>query len=210
VEALTDNRNNNNNNKKNPPSVFQGLFFPMRSWWNGRPDCTSCLACCLWTRSGIQQSSSQLLANEMHKIAKSFFPSEDEDQNTQNVKTWTSFNGRKQDKTKHWTCEFLAKLLGALPRGFAHRVSQSLSFWFQVCLHSHCLFGFKSVCLLTPTGASAITGGSCHKYHFCSMLDATEDVFCRDKHVSVTTNTCFWRQIFCRDKNDTYGSSRQW
>ena len=79
----------------------------------------------------------------------------------------------------------------------------------SVCLHSHCLFGFKSVCLLTPTGASAITGGSCHKYHFCSMLDATEDVFCRDKHVSVTTNTCFWRQIFCRDKNDTYGSSRQ-
>ena len=57
----------------------------------------------------------------------------------------------------------------------------------SVCLHSHCLFGFKSVCLLTPSGASAITGGSCHKYHFCLCLT-------RQKTCFVATNTCLSRQ----------------
>ena len=38
---------------------------------------------------------------------------------------------------------------------------------------------------------------------------ATKDVFCRNKHVFVATNMCFSRQRFCRDKNDTCGSSRQ-
>ena len=40
---------------------------------------------------------------------------------------------------------------------------------------------------------TAITGGSCHKYQFC-----------RDKHTFVAT-----KDVFCRDKNDTRGNSRQ-
>ena len=69
-------------------------------------------------------------------------------------------------------------------------------------------------------------GGSCHKWHFCrdgrfvfvatklfcrdkSMLVATKricdgKIHCHDKHSFVAT-----KDVFCRDKNDTGGSSRQ-
>ena len=51
-----------------------------------------------------------------------------------------------------------------------------------------------------------ITGGSCHKYHFCR--DKTTRV-CHDKHIFVKTNTCLSRQnytclsqaYFCQDKH---------
>ena len=70
-----------------------------------------------------------------------------------------------------------------------------------------------------------ITGGSCHKYHFCCdesfvatntrcplckiMFVTTKDMFCRDTQVFVVTNMCLLRQNVCCDKNSTCGSSRQ-
>ena len=44
---------------------------------------------------------------------------------------------------------------------------------------------------------------SCGKHTFVAI----KDVFCRHKHVFVATETCLLRQNFCRDKNDTRGSS---
>ena len=79
---------------------------------------------------------------------------------------------------------------------------------------------------------SSIIGGSCHECHFCrdksfvetkhvfchekSMLVATKRLsrqtrVCRYKHNFVATNITLVRlAYFCRDKNDTCGSSRQW
>ena len=48
---------------------------------------------------------------------------------------------------------------------------------------------------------------------FCrdkSMPVATKDVFCRDKHIFVATKMMLVAAPFCRDNNDTCGSSRQW
>ena len=42
-----------------------------------------------------------------------------------------------------------------------------------------------------------ITGGSCHKYHFCGAKS-----FCRAKHMFVATNTCLSRQSFCHNKHN--------
>ena len=88
-------------------------------------------------------------------------------------------------------------------------------------------------CTQEGNGSSAIIGGSCHKYHFCSdkyVFVATnmclsrqnksfvatkvclsrQNVYlsciCRD--IYVATNTYLLRQTFCRDKNNTCGTSR--
>ena len=45
--------------------------------------------------------------------------------------------------------------------------------------------------------------------HAMYIFVATKDVLCRNKHMFVATNMCLSRQNFCRDKNDTCGSSRQ-
>ena len=81
-------------------------------------------------------------------------------------------------------------------------------------------------------GASAVIGGSCHKYNFCRgkrfvVTDTSRFVRFVDKHdkTFVTTNiikgfvaasillsrqkTCLSRQNIYRDKSDTCGSSRQ-
>ena len=74
------------------------------------------------------------------------------------------------------------------------------------------------------TSPSLTTGRICRKDHFCPELKTcfvttkrlswvfvvtkiglSWQMFCRDKHTFVATKV-----VFCRDKNDTCGSSRHW
>ena len=63
--------------------------------------------------------------------------------------------------------------------------------------------------IFTMHSLITITGGSCHKYHFCHDKSFVQNIFvmtklsyfCLTKDVFfVATNTCLSGQNFCRDK----------
>ena len=88
---------------------------------------------------------------------------------------------------------------------------------------------FVATCLLLSDILTFVATNTCLSRQHTSFV-VTKHVFCRDKSMLVATHTklswqTFWRgkrtfvatkinghikQNFCRNKNDTYGRSRQW
>ena len=63
---------------------------------------------------------------------------------------------------------------------------------------------------LPSASLHTITGGSCHKFHFCRdkhVFAATKHIFCRDKSMFIATFCCdkltfvATKHVFCRDKS---------
>ena len=84
--------------------------------------------------------------------------------------------------------------------------------WQRFCLDKHTFVATNT--FLSRQNTSFVPTNVClSRQNFC-LLDkhtfvANKDVFCRDKHMVVETKPLSW-QTFCRDKNDTCDSSRQW